>query len=109
MRAKLRVSCAVMWRSSPTPQEPSLTPEMQFDFFTRIFEPVEEDRKSEKDETEVKVTEREEGAESPTQEGREEGDVEEAGVPPQREEEPTEVCHCSLPYYRAHGAWEILV
>jgi len=81
---------------------------MQFDFFTRIFEPVEEDRKSEKDETEVKGTEREEGAESPTQEGREEGDVEEGRVQAQREEEPAEVCHRSLPYFSAHQAWKSL-
>ena len=61
---------------------------MQYDFFTRTFEPVEEDKDSGKEETEVKQPEGE-GEAIPA--GETEGDVEEGGVKARREEEQKEV------------------
>ena len=68
---------------------------MQYDFFTRTFEPVEDDKESEKDITEIKPPEGEEGEPSPAgaEEGRAEGDVEEGRVRARREEDLKEVCY----------------
>ena len=70
---------------------------MQYDFFTRTFEPVEEDKDSGKEEPEVKQAE--EGEAIPAEEEAE-GDVEEGGVRARRDEEPKEVgCSSFFPFF----------